>query len=346
MDNKATIEDLLKIQNIFNQQLTKLHWFYSPFHFYNSIVDFEKIYKINSDVRQSILVLDRNILSRLINIASKGTTSEGSIQDIAILISWSAINNIGILPYFALNEFAEGTSELSAQKEYNIFQKIYTDIPLVEWLAIALGFEKENKTLLCGDFGIISDNIEFCNTSVDYLSNYAAMLHLSTILLSENDQISRFKKFFKWFYDTLKVSRYTEVYVCSLLSSLQFYKEPKKIHGKNLHEAIKGCQNQARDLSYLTQLSIDRWPIEEYEPILVSDDQMLGDIFEKGCFNTEAIRIFEKSIKSSNKKISLWVNELLSSHQEVTVNNYESYCKEIVKQELTLFENTFNSIHD
>lgn len=99
----------------------------------------------------------------------------------------------------------------------------------------------------------MDENIEqietlFCNTSIDYLSNYAAMLHLSSVLLSEKEQISKFKSFFEWFYGSLKVSRYTVVYVCRLLLGNIDYKEPKKIHGKNIDKAIKGCQNQARDL--------------------------------------------------------------------------------------------------
>lgn len=96
-------------------------------------------------------------------------------------------------------------------------------------------------------------------------------------------------------------------------------------------------------LSYLTQLSIDRWPIEQYEPILVTDDQMLGDIFVNGCFNKEAIREFERNIKTSSKKISEWVSELLVNHKEVVVDDYKAYCKEVIEQELDLFRNVFKS---
>lgn len=95
------IEDLLKILNIFNNRLTELHWFYSPFHFMDSKVDFQKICKMRSDDRKPVFVLDRNIFSRLINVVSKGKTDEGSTKDIAILVAWSALNNVNILPYYA-----------------------------------------------------------------------------------------------------------------------------------------------------------------------------------------------------------------------------------------------------
>lgn len=58
--------------------------------------------------REPVLVLDRNIFSRLINVVSKGKTDEGSTKDIAFLIVWSVLNDVKILPYYALNEVAEG----------------------------------------------------------------------------------------------------------------------------------------------------------------------------------------------------------------------------------------------
>lgn len=253
--------------NILDNRLTELHWFYSPFYFMDSKVDSQKICKMGSIGREPVLVLDRNIFSRLINVVSKGKTDEGSTKDIAFLIVWSVLNDVKILPYYALNEVAEGkNSEMAAQREYSIFKKIFTDITLLEWLTLASGLEEKNRTLVSEEENIEQIETRFYNISIDYLSNYAAILHLSSVLLSEKEQIAKFKSFFEWFYSNLKVSRYTVVYVCRLLLGNNDYKEPKKIHGKDIVKAIKGCQNQARDLSYLTQLSIDRWPIEQYEP--------------------------------------------------------------------------------
>lgn len=94
--------------NILDNRLTELHWFYSPFYFMDSKVDSQKICKMRSIGREPVLVLDRNIFSRLINVVSKGKTDEGSTKDIAFLIVWSVLNDVKILPYYALNEVAEG----------------------------------------------------------------------------------------------------------------------------------------------------------------------------------------------------------------------------------------------
>lgn len=333
--------------NILDNRLTELHWFYSPFYFMDSKVDSQKICKMRSIGREPVLVLDRNIFSRLINVVSKGKTDEGSTKDIAFLIVWSVLNDVKILPYYALNEVAEGkNSEMVAQREYSIFKKIFTDITLLEWLTLASGLEEKNRTLVSEEENIEQIETRFYNTSIDYLSNYAAILHLSSVLLSEKEQIAKFKSFFEWFYSNLKVSRYTVVYVCRLLLGNNDYKEPKKIHGKDIVKAIKGCQNQDRDLSYLTQLSIDRWPIEQYEPILITDDQMLGDIFVNGCFNTQPIREFEKNIKTSSRIITEWVDDLLANHKELEVDDYEIYFRKVVGQELDMFRTIFFSKND
>ena len=333
--------------NILDNRLTELHWFYSPFYFMDSKVDSQKICKMRSIGREPVLVLDRNIFSRLINVVSKGKTDEGSTKDIAFLIVWSVLNDVKILPYYALNEVAEGkNSEMAAQREYSIFKKIFTDITLLEWLTLASGLEEKNRTLVSEEENIEQIETRFYNTSIDYLSNYAAILHLSSVLLSEKEQIAKFKSFFEWFYSNLKVSRYTVVYVCRLLLGNNDDKEPKKIHGKDIVKAIKGCQNQARDLSYLTQLSIDRWPIEQYEPILITDDQMLGDIFVNGCFNTQPIREFEKNIKTSSRIITEWVDDLLANHKELEVDDYEIYFRKVVGQELDMFRTIFFSKND
>lgn len=333
--------------NILDNRLTELHWFYSPFYFMDSKVDSQKICKMRSIGREPVLVLDRNIFSRLINVVSKGKTDEGSTKDIAFLIVWSVLNDVKILPYYALNEVAEGkNSEMAAQREYSIFKKIFTDITLLEWLTLASGLEEKNRTLVSEEENIEQIETRFYNTSIDYLSNYAAILHLSSVLLSEKEQIAKFKSFFEWFYSNLKVSRYTVVYVCRLLLGNNDYKEPKKIHGKDIVKAIKGCQNQARDLSYLTQLSIDRWPIEQYEPIIITDDQMLGDIFVNGCFNTQPIREFEKNIKTSSRIITEWVDDLLANHKELEVDDYEIYFRKVVGQELDMFRTIFFSKND
>lgn len=316
-----------------NRRLTELKWFYSPRTFIDSKVNIEKLNIMDSSSLEHIIVLDRNIFSRLMNIITEGKSKEGSTKDVAQLILWCAIQNINISPYFALNEYAVGqNSEEKAQYEYHAFDQMFSKIDSSIWLALALGYEQENKMLVKPDKALRTT--QFNEKSVDYLANLAALLHFEYVWRTEKDNTERFKSFFQWYYDNMKVSRYMTVYICSVLLGTYGYKLPKKINSNNYEEYISGCKNQAMDMCYLTALSIDRIPYDKYECILVTDDHMLGDIFLKGCFNTSAIRTYERNVKRGRRQISEWVDNLLKSHVEANPDNYMQYCKEIIEFEL------------
>lgn len=331
--------DIVDISNYYNfleflcRRLSELHWFYSPRTFLDSIVNLQKISLMKKTPIRHIMVLDRNIFSRLINVITKGNTKQGNIQDIAVFVSWCGMLNIDILPYYALNELATGTnSEDKAQFEYSAFSKLFEEIGYFTWMALAIGVEKENKRIV--NPVLSKSETVFNNNSIDYLTNYASLLHFAYVWHTENNVKDKFKAFFQWYYDNLKVSRFMEVYVCSVLSQIPDYKAPKKINSFILDDVIKGCQNQARDISYLTSLSIDRISADEYEMVLVSEDKMLGNLFSSGCYNTKAIRIFEDNISNGSRQISEWVSNLLANHHEFVTEDYSEYCQRIIENEI------------
>lgn len=321
------------LREMLNKRLTELHWFYSPVIFADSIVNSAKVKKILKSSEKYIAVLDRNIFSRLINVLTKGIAKQGSTKDIAIFILWCAMLEMNILPYFALNEYATGqNSELKAQEEYDVFQQMFEKIKIDTWMELAMGFKNKNTYILEPNINI--SDIVFNDNSIDYLSNFASLLHFEYVWRTEKDNVERFKSFFQWYYTNLKVSRYMTVYVCAILLNMEGYKLPKKINSKDYNEFILGCQNQARDISYLTSISVDRMPSDKYEFIFITDDNMLGDIFTRGCFNYNPIRMFEENVKNGGHKISEWVNNLLKNHTEVTSKDYMSYCNNIIEEEI------------
>lgn len=199
--------------------------------------------------------------------------------------------------------------------------------------------ERENKKIV--NPVVLKSKTVFNVDSVDYLTNYATFLHFAYVWHTERNINDQFKTFFQWYYDNLKVSRYMEVYVCSVLSRRPDYKASKKINSSNLDNVIKGCQNQARDMSYLTALSIDQIPADQYEMILVSDDKMLENIFLNGCYNTKAIQIFENNISNGNRQISEWVQNLLINHHEFITEDYSKHCQRIIENEIQQLKELF-----
>lgn len=201
----ADMNDYYMILNFFCRKLSELKWFCSPRTFKDSVVDWRKIQLIKQSSFKHIVVLDRNIFSRLNNVITKGNTNQGNIQDIAILISWCAMLNMDILPYYALNELAAGTnSEERAQYEYAAFSKLFKEIDLFTWMALAIGAEKENKKILNPTVFKPETDPMFNTDSIDYLANYAALLHFAYVYRTEKTNNERFKTFFSGITITIK----------------------------------------------------------------------------------------------------------------------------------------------
>ncbi len=333
MINMNEIQEIYNIEKYLCNRLTELHWIYSHRLFSDSVVTVEKTDIIRLSHKEHIVVLDRNIFSRLIQILTEGATREGATKDVAILISWCIILDLKILPYFAINEYSIGnSSEELGQKEFDVFDKMYSEIEPKTWFALALGLEEKNVKLITSSDKEI--DVRFNDESVDFVANYAAMLHLANVCRSENESDKRFKAFFKWYYDNMKVSRYVVVYVCAVLAGKRGYSYPKQINSNDIEKVIKGCRNQAMDLTYMTSLSIDRIDSDEYEMIIVSDDEMFGQIFLQGYNNINPLYVYQSNITKGSTKIREWINELLDTHCEINVHgSYIDYCKAIVKDE-------------
>ena len=335
-------KELLEMIGYLCKRLTDLKWFYSPRYFKESKVSIENIINFRDSGLRLILVLDRNIFSRLMDVVTKGKTNQGDTRDIAVLMSFCAILSFDICPYFAINEYSAGQDqELIAQNEFYIFDSIFKNISYNSWLKIAVGAEDRlDKIITLPQKAFQS--ISFHEDTTDYLSHYAALIHFAYVWRTQKDSFEKFKSFFEWYYAHSKYSRFMVIYICSVLASCNKYKLPKNINSESFENVVSGCKNQARDISYLSLLSLDRYPSNQYEMVLVSSDEMLGDIYSKGVSNSGAIRLYEKSIKKNNKKASEWVDHLLTTHQECKRND-EKYYQDLVKVEFLRIKKLFQS---
>ena len=93
-----------------------------------------------------------------------------------------------------------------------------------------------------------------------------------------------------------------------------------------------------------TLYNIQRYDKSEYVNsfLLNGDSIWLSKDLRTSIMNAVAIKK-SRNIKTSSKKISEWVSELLVNHKEVVEDDYKAYCKEVIEQELDLFRNVFKS---
>ena len=58
-----------------------------------------------------IIMLDRNIFSGLLKACEQGTLEETELQNIGLIMFWSFINRLELLPGFAVQEYSTRTEK-------------------------------------------------------------------------------------------------------------------------------------------------------------------------------------------------------------------------------------------
>lgn len=235
------------------------------------IPDFTKYYG-----REFILIFDRNILTKLIELCIHGTLNDTYLLKVlGSIMFWAEFNGIRITAGIALNEYAYNLNDdIKASRENIIFKEIFNFYSPIHWLDLALGVEntippiKLSKELSTYSFNREDDH---------YRMHYAEMLHLTNLLINkELKSTEKIVEFLHWNNDNLLFCQYTLVYACLLFSQ-----KIKQINTKEIEGIIKKCKNQAWDLTYLSFWSTLYWEDKKSEEVFLFStmDKDLKKIF-------------------------------------------------------------------
>lgn len=249
---KAT-ENEVKSSTIFllNQQII-FHPYISP----NGKLDFT-----NYLGRQYVLILDRNILTKLIELCNKGCLKDTHIlQVIGSLMFWALSNNISVTAGLALNEYANNkNNNIDASRENYLFKKIFDFYDPKLWLELAI---KNRKKIPKIEFNNKSENYNFNKKSDHYKMHYAEMLRAMSLYFQKNLSIeNKIIMFLQWNKDNLLFCQYTIVYILLLFSNK--IKQHKELLPQPFENLSKKCSNQAWDLTYLSFWSTLYWNEKE-----------------------------------------------------------------------------------
>ena len=273
---KIKSSQLRQITNFINQNQLILHPVISP----SGHLDFS-----NYRGRRFTVLLDRNLLSYLIELVSAGELeNEKARLSICSIMLWAQINGIGINSGLALNEYAYGKGgNEEAKRENNLFLKTFNHYPVKTWLDLALNKRKSIPTLELTEFV----NYSFHKDSDHFKMHYLEMLKIAQLYLDEEQ--SREQKiinFYQWIYDNILICRYTTIYLPLLLSGkVKTFKGLKN----DFNKLIAKCQNQAWDLTYLSL-----WSTLPYS------DKEADMIFLFGTLDTELKSLFINSHRNSD----------------------------------------------
>ena len=206
--------------------------------------------------RNNILILDRNIMSKLVEFCRTGELRDTYIRKIiAALLFWAEANQITITGGLALNEYATAIDDAScASVENDIFLKLFEQYSPQLWLDV---FEEKIASIP----PVVIDNEKDFNFLVEndhYLMHLSEVIYLFRLYM-ENDLEPHEKvmKFLSWVNNHQLFCAYSITYACMLFSNK--VKQPKICKSDAFENKIKRCRNQAWDLTYLSLWSTLYW---------------------------------------------------------------------------------------
>lgn len=198
--------------------------------------------------RNFVLILDRNILVRILRLVKNGELKDShSLKIVSCLLAWSEFNNIKLNSSLALIEYSQhhgGNKESSI--ENNIFRNIYKQYSPRDWFDLAIG-----KTRTIQKIEIEQENnFEFFIEVDHFKMHYLEMLKLSQLYFNDELKVvKKFELFHKWVYDNILICNYTTYFAVLLLGG----KSKTFRNQKRNYESINQiCKNVAWDLTYLS----------------------------------------------------------------------------------------------
>ena len=245
--------------------------------------DYKKFFA-SKEQKPFILFIDRNVLSSLLKFCERGSLkNKGESQIVGLIMAWAEMNDIAISAGLAVRERA---SQLCSQEEGMIelqkFLEIFDAYPGQMWLEVAEGRRTEIPTITYSQKPAQNITVDYADGGDHYDMAVASLL--CVVRLYRNNDLSaaeKVKQFFVWMYDHLLISEYLLVYAAMLFAGQDSIKAPKHANSNDLDKIITGCENQAWDISYLTNWSTIYSDTSSYaeEFLFATNDILLKRIF-------------------------------------------------------------------
>ena len=273
--------------------------------------------------KDKIIVLDRNMASMLFDYFKNGELKDET--NMIMLLSFLMFCNYNRLQYnigLAMNEYGDSKENAEVIKQLNELLTYLSEIPSLLFLnRLKSGDYKFPKFEMVVTF---QRHANYKNKSIMYLVSYCSVLKVVEIFLSDLSAKDKIIKYLDWYYDNLKLSMYDITYAILLFTNYESIKAPKNIKSKDIEKVIKGCKNQAWDISYLSSINNFKHHFPDKEIFFATNDKNLKIIF-MGCHYFEDSWYGMIYDRITNKKDK---NEIFELIEDKMSNRLDFNCDE------------------
>lgn len=231
-----------------------------------------------------ILFWDRNILSSFLKLCQYGSLkSKGEAQIIGLLKVWATVNDVDISAGLAIKERASQTrSQVEGLLELQKFLDAFSAYPDQIWLYLACGRQFEIPPVNFSNKEAKNITVDYTDAGDHYDMALASLLYIVQLYRNKKMKaVDKLLDFFQWTYDHVLVGGYLWVYAALLFAEVENIKAPKHANSNDIAKIISGCENQAWDISYLSNWSTLYMNTEQYDQefMFATNDVLLKRIF-------------------------------------------------------------------
>lgn len=338
-------EDMSYLWNTVQQQQIVFHPEISP----AGKIDIQKFFQSKAK-KPYILFLDRNILSSLLKFCERGSLkNKGESQLIGIIMAWAEMNGISISAGFAVREYA---AQLHSQEagliELQKFKEIFETYPGQMWLEVAEGQRAEIPPITYSQKPADNITVDYADAGDHYDMAVASLLCAVRLYRNNNlTAIEKFEQFFQWMYDHVLISEYLLVYTAMLFTGQENIKAPKNANSNEIEKIVAGCENQAWDISYLTNWSTMYSDPNSYakEMLFATNDILLKRIFiNKNGPNGFNGLLYEVFTKREYTQLTSFIEERMKNRVKPSFGqDTHAYFQQLIDQEKQMLAEQLSS---
>ena len=258
------------------------------------------IFEANFDNIQTIILPDRNIVSRMAKIVT-GVPMDVTLRKIAAIKAFCHFLDIQIEPAVAFHELAQTQGNVVANLELARFRDADNADPY-PWIDLAFG---NSDALDPMGAQHLPESHDLAFPLRRWRRNYIAALKIAELELSDSKNLERILRLLSWMRDEFIIAGPAALLACIYFAPNSPPRKGffKQLRSQDRSRAIKGVKNAAWDITHLSELI--RKVNEEHG----SQNRLLFASFDKGL-RTLAKLLFTVSIESLS--IELLIEELAS----------------------------------
>ena len=342
-------DELDKLHEAINKLQLCFHPTYAP----NGHFSAHDLFELQDDKKQVIVIADRNIVSPICEIATKGMLNdEYRMRKIALFITWTKYTRVQLASGLSLYENdSSGLASTSGEENRMQFLHGVDRIPCQFWKALAYGeIDQIPESYLYKDKEVHNIKYDF-NDDFLYLSNEAAIIKIAQLLKTqEMSGIDKFIAFMNWYTDHLDIAESIMVYAAMVFKNVPHVDVPKGCMSKDYDKAVAGIRNQAWDITYIVAWSIRyRNEIGNSITMFATDDvtqkSIVVNIIPPGQCEELLNAAFDT--KSQRKKLELFANAKLGPARirpfgDTPLTEKVAIVKQLIKEEYDILRKMYS----